>query len=198
MGVLNSSDVSMNHWAYTYITHLNRINIVKGYPDNRFKPNEQINRAEALTMIYRAWAVVYSKDLRNTRLLPKHVYKDADMFSWYGKALFYARSQYGKNPQIDGNDGYVSFFPVAGGFSPNNPVTRGEVLHMLVNALKLDLRQKHDSPFVDLQQEHPHYPWIMKGVNEGIVHGYFDKSFQPDQPINRAEMAKLIYNSFFK
>lgn len=46
-------DVDTRHWAFPYITQASKQRIVLGYPDNTFKPKDNINRAEGLAMIAR-------------------------------------------------------------------------------------------------------------------------------------------------
>jgi hypothetical protein len=45
------SDVSKNHWAYAYILTARQKQIVSGYPDGTFRPNNNASRAEASKMV---------------------------------------------------------------------------------------------------------------------------------------------------
>jgi hypothetical protein len=45
-----------NHWARNTIDWAERINIVKGYEDGSFKPDNHVSEAEFLTMLIRAYA----------------------------------------------------------------------------------------------------------------------------------------------
>lgn len=44
-------DVPTNHWAYQQIRELSDADIIVGYPDGNFKPDEKITRAEFATMV---------------------------------------------------------------------------------------------------------------------------------------------------
>ncbi|HEY3373606.1 MAG TPA: S-layer homology domain-containing protein [Candidatus Aquicultor sp.] len=46
-------DVGSGHWAYTYIATAAKNGLISGYPDGTFRPNAQLTRAEAATLIYR-------------------------------------------------------------------------------------------------------------------------------------------------
>jgi hypothetical protein len=46
-------DVKISHWAAAYIAQAAKLGVVKGYPDNTFKPGGNITRAEGLAMIAR-------------------------------------------------------------------------------------------------------------------------------------------------
>ncbi len=47
------SDDIRNHWALNSMEQLNRLKILLGYSDGSFKPNRQITRAEAVTLLNR-------------------------------------------------------------------------------------------------------------------------------------------------
>jgi len=40
-------DIAQDHWLYPYLYELNEKDIIKGFPDNNFYPDKQINRADA-------------------------------------------------------------------------------------------------------------------------------------------------------
>ncbi|MFC1496440.1 PorV/PorQ family protein [Candidatus Margulisiibacteriota bacterium] len=46
-------DVSSKHWAAGYVEIAMRTGLVKGYPDGKFRPNNRINKAEAITVLAR-------------------------------------------------------------------------------------------------------------------------------------------------
>lgn len=52
-GHIPFSDVKASNWAYNEIQILVASNLLKGYPDNTFKPNRQITRAEFVTLLSR-------------------------------------------------------------------------------------------------------------------------------------------------
>lgn len=43
-------DVLESHWAYLHISQLSTVNVIKGYEDNTFRPNNNITRAEFVVM----------------------------------------------------------------------------------------------------------------------------------------------------
>lgn len=81
-----------------------------------------------------------------------------------------------------------------GSFRPDREVTRAEFLVMLARALGWDdAGTPADLPFVDADRIGP---WAAgaaaAAVEKGIVGGYPDGSFRPDEPVTRAEMAVMI------
>lgn len=53
-GATRFSDVPADHWASGYINLATGNGIIKGYPDGTFKPDANVNYAEAVTMLVRA------------------------------------------------------------------------------------------------------------------------------------------------
>lgn len=48
------SDVTKKHWASGYINLASNLNLIKGYPDGTFRPEETVSYVEASTMLLRA------------------------------------------------------------------------------------------------------------------------------------------------
>jgi hypothetical protein len=78
-------------------------------------------------------------------------------------------------------------------FAPDRYITRAEAVSMLVRALKLE--KSEPISFRDLDQNHWSYKAISIAVQNGVINGYPDGTFRPDQYLTRMEMASLIANS---
>ncbi|OXM86393.1 S8 family peptidase [Paenibacillus rigui] len=83
---------------------------------------------------------------------------------------------------INGYDDYT--------FRPNHAITRAEATTLLSRALNLS-KQK-GIYYTDLAPDHWAYPYIARAAQSGIVDGYPDGSFAPDQPVSRMEMISMI------
>jgi GH43 family beta-xylosidase len=79
-----------------------------------------------------------------------------------------------------------------GTFKPNNSITRAEFVKVLVAALKLQL--KADKGFADTAS-HWAKDYIATASAYGIVHGYSDTMFGPDDLISREQMAVMTVNA---
>ena len=89
--------------------------------------------------------------------------------------------------------GIVNGYP-DGTFRPNNTVTRAQYITMLYNmygkpdvsGYSLNFKDKNSisGPYVDA---------VKWGVAKGIINGYGDNTFRPDQQITRAQMAAFSY-----
>jgi hypothetical protein len=77
-----------------------------------------------------------------------------------------------------------------------NNIKRFEYVLMALKVLEqnnVEVEIKDAEAFVDISS-HPYKSEIIKAYNAGIVGGYEDKTFRPDQEISREEVAALVFN----
>lgn len=82
-----------------------------------------------------------------------------------------------------------------GCFRPLADITRAELAEWLVKAAGSAL----DVPapgFPDVPPTHSSYRYIAAAKASGIIRGYDDGTFKPDNPVSRAEMAAMIVRAF--
>jgi len=80
-----------------------------------------------------------------------------------------------------------------GTFRPRNLVTRAEFAVMLARTIPLSLEDVQELEFKDAQLvQQWARPSIAAAVKAGIVSGFADGTFRPDQLISRAEMTAMI------
>lgn len=109
------SDVQMTDWFVNYVAYGTENGYLQGYPDGTFRPNDSINKAEALKIL--GELVEWDNDsLDLTKIY--NPYSDVDLTEWYGKYVAYA---------IDHNllddDGTT--------LDIGTPITRGQVTEYL-------------------------------------------------------------------
>jgi hypothetical protein len=80
----------------------------------------------------------------------------------------------------------------------HRPATRAEVIRTVLNAFGTPIDDSIVNSFTDLPSNHPDAAVILTAAKLGIISGdsYADGSFKgtvrPNDPINRAEIAKII------
>ena len=119
-------DVSASHWAAPAIAKGKELGWVKGYSDGTFRPDQLINRAEALKIILLAEfdaATITGGDVS--------VFSDVNAGAWYAKYVAYAVMKGYINGYLN-TDGSST-----GKFGPGNNITRAETAKIGVNALGL-------------------------------------------------------------
>lgn len=88
----------------------------------------------------------------------------------------------------------INGFP-DGTFKPTQDVTRGEAVKMIAGAFDLtttDMENVENPNFKDVDSSSPYYKAIVTLVNLGVVNGYEDDTFRPDETITRGQMAVML------
>ncbi|PZE19436.1 peptidase S8 [Paenibacillus xerothermodurans] len=88
-------------------------------------------------------------------------------------------------------DGYADYT-----FRPDQTITRAEATVILSRAFQL--KQQKNVDYTDLPADHWAFAHIARASQSGIVGGYPDQSFAPDQPVSRMEMITMFARSMNK
>ena len=108
-------DVEAGVWYGPYITAAQNHQIISGYPDGLFRPNNFVSRVEALKIILETSGLDLAGDG-----LKSSSFTDVEIGSWYEKYVNYAAT----NSMIDGFRGDI--------FKPAEPITRAEMARAIV------------------------------------------------------------------
>ena len=147
---------------------------MKGYADGTFGVSGNMTRAEACTIVARLKAG--SDDAVPAPTTTR--FSDVALTDWYAKYVSYLDSL-----------GYLASYN--GTFLPNQAITRAEFVELVYNINKAPAVNAGVS-FPDVPATHPRYASITAAAASGIVGGYEDGSFKPDNTITRAEVTKVI------
>lgn len=90
--------------------------------------------------------------------------------------------------------GAISGYP-DGTYKPNHHVTRGQAAKIITVALNMPLVNPTTPTFKDVPKTHGSYQYIETLVAKGIISGYADGTFKPNNPVKRAHMAKILSTS---
>ena len=82
-----------------------------------------------------------------------------------------------------------------GNFYPKHTITRAEAVTMIGRAKKFS-GQKSTTSFSDVPYDHFASGYINRAVEEGIISGYPDKTFQPGSKIIRGDVAVILQQTF--
>ncbi|MFH1284223.1 MAG: S-layer homology domain-containing protein, partial [Candidatus Peregrinibacteria bacterium] len=83
-----------------------------------------------------------------------------------------------------------------GTFRSDQSVTRAEFLKMLYETVGMDGHDA-DLPFPDISENAWYTPYVKEAYATGVIVGYPDGTFKPNNNINFAEAAKIVGNGFF-
>ena len=143
-----------------------------GYPDDTFKPDGDITRAEVAQVLYRLLDAPAKKAAAS--------FPDVDPDAWYADAVNELASL-----------GYLKG-DAKGNFRPNAPITRAEMAALLVRFADAAGADADVADFVDVPATHWACDAIRQAASFGWVNGVGGGRYEPDRPITRAEAAKLF------
>lgn len=90
------SDVSEEDWFFSYVSTGVSLGIIQGYDDATFKPEQTVNRAEAVKMLLAAAEI----SVGSSSAAP---FPDVPVSEWYSPYASYAKTWNIEAPQTDGN-----------------------------------------------------------------------------------------------
>ncbi len=144
-----------------------------GYDGNVFRPNANMTRAEACT--------IFARLILGVQTIPEGYstrFEDVKKGDWFYNAIAYL-------------DETGFFFRNKNtSYKPNEPITRAEFVELAVFASSL--RDGDEVAFKDVPTNHFYYNAIMTAASSGLVNGYEDETFRPDNTITRAEVVTVI------
>ena len=171
-------DVPAGYWAKGYIEALASGNIIAGFPDGTFKPNEPVTRAQ--------FATIVNKALSPASKRPGIDFKDLKNNFWA-----YAAIQSAYQGQ------YVSGYP-DGTFKPQQQIPRVQVLVSLANGLGLNADTQNALGFYTDAAQIPKYATgsVAAATSRQLVINYPTvKQLNPNRESTRAEVAAFVYQA---
>lgn len=175
-------DVPDGHIYQVPIEKLVGVQVISGNPDGTFKPEDPVNRAAMLKMLYKA----AGKTPDPARV---KCFKDVPEGSWYEPYVCDAAF----HRHVQGyNDGM---------FKPGNPVTRAEGLKMMLLLLGIEVPEitslnRELVKFVDISTSAWYTKYFSAAFNKALlpIDGWGGARLYPDWPLLRGEAASYIQN----
>jgi uncharacterized repeat protein (TIGR02543 family) len=179
------SDVTGN-WAQGSIEKLVSLGYIAGYPDGTFKPGNQITRAEFCAIMDKVLDLTTAPAEAGTRQQTP-TFTDVSTGDWFDQAV--ESAVYAGIAKGYGD----------GTFHPNAPISRQEIACVLVHALdESDLADSNARAVTKFLDDRDIAWWsrgfIFVALQQGIVSGYPDGSFKPENETTRAEACTMIAN----
>ena len=170
---------SAGHWAESIIDTLTERGVIAGYPDGTVRPDNVISRGEFCALLVRYMKIDTSDTEKET---PSFTDIDGHWSEAYIEALVDA--------------GIVDPDNYDGSFRPGAPITRIEIIRMMVRSIgKGDAAEQYgkntgfadDSALEGADKGYAHY-----ADDYGLVKGYPDNTIRPDGESTRAEAFALL------
>jgi len=161
------------HWAQTTIANMSKSGLIQGYGDYTFRPDRDITRAEAVAMLVKAFKFQSGSSRGQTS------FNDVPVDHWAAEAI-----------RLAVNAGMISGYD-DGTFRRNQSIRRSELAAMIARGMGLKQTSPATRPFPDVDKGHWAAGWLAQLNRLGIISGYRDGSFKPNDSASRAEMAVL-------
>ncbi len=174
------SDVSFSYWARPFIEKLAEKNIIKGFPDGSFKPDEPVTRAQFAAIVRQAF---------NEDPIRRYTgFKDVQSSFWATPAISQAYTT-----------GFLSGYP-GNEFKPKQQIPKVQALVALTSGLQLKPAgevTKWLALYSDAT-DIPDYakPGIAAATETGLVVNQPSvKYLNPNQVATRADIAAFVYQA---
>jgi hypothetical protein len=167
------SDVPHSNVFFNDIMDLNDRGVVGGYQDGTYRPNNWATRAQLVKIV----VLGFGFPLENppnpsfTDVPPSHP--------------FYIYIETAVRHGLIGGYG-------DGTFRPDFNVTRGQITKIVIQATGYALKNPSTPTFIDTPNNHTFYQHIETASAHGIIGGYGDRTFRPDAPATRGQIAKIV------
>jgi hypothetical protein len=160
--------------------------IVTGDGDTgELRPEDDVTRAEFLKM-------VTAGATQAGRFLPSPVtasetFTDVNIDDWFYEYVL-----------IGVHNGIIENGSSANGylFRPGDPLNRAEAVKMVVEAFDVTAPTPLIPRFSDVVPGSWYASYVYKAAYNHVVGGYPDNTFKPDNNINRAEAAKIVWQAY--
>ncbi len=145
---------------------------INGYPDGTFLPDKVMTRAEAITVVSKLCGLT-----EGTILPEASGFSDVTDADWYARNVKYLEK-----------NGMTDFFGDT--LSANEGITRAEFVKLIAPVI---IKKDGDNPsFSDVPETHKFYNEIILAAKAGLVNGYPDGTFLPENTLKRAEIVTIL------
>jgi parallel beta-helix repeat protein len=190
------SDVANDYWAKDVIQQAYRSQFMSGFEDKTFRPNDNVQRVQVVV------SLVSGLGLGSSDTSVLRVYSDRNAIPDYAKDEVATAT----NKEI------VVNYPQIKQLNPTKEASRAEVSAMIYQALVdanrvsavnsdyiVSANTGGDNPppdtFSDIQN-HWAKSFIQGLADEGLIGGFSDGTFKPDDKMTRAQFAAIVVKAF--
>jgi uncharacterized surface protein with fasciclin (FAS1) repeats len=183
----NFPDVPQGYWAQPFIEALAARNVIVGFPDGTYRPNQAVSRAEFAAMIQKAF------DQQQVRQLSPGGFRDVPPGYWAASAI-----------QEAYETGFMSGYP-NNLFRPNQQIPKVEAIVALTSGLGLTTASGTTSDILNTYYTDasaiPSYAVnnVAVATNANLVVNYPNVNvLNPSVPLTRAEAAAHLYQALVR
>ena len=168
------SDVAEGAWYAEAVTYVSGKGYMKGYSDGAFAPSTTVTNAQLYQTLYQ---------IQGSPAAEKSTFSDVPEASWYADAAAWAQAA----GLADGD-----------AFQAGSDVTRAALAKILVSYAEYTGRTTRGGSLEDVsdsgQIEEALSGYVASALGTGLMSGYEDGTFRPDDTLTRAQLAKILQN----
>jgi plastocyanin/predicted DNA-binding antitoxin AbrB/MazE fold protein len=175
------TDVSASSPYYNAVTYLKAHGVISGYADGTFKPDQQVNRAEALKII------LLGSGIQVPASVDLEPFRDTDRTAWYAPYVAQAKT-------LNIVSGYAD-----GTFKPAQTVNMVENLKILLMTKKVDLSTviAASNPYADALTGQWYTPYVEYAKEKNLIDADNKNMIYPSQPMTRGKLADAMYRLMY-
>lgn len=183
------TDVEVGHPEYLALKYLKEKGVISGYPDGSFKPDNIINRVEALKIILTAEGKINNEYITNNSIGGIDYATNASLvkFSDIYKSMWYY--PYLKKAV---EENIIAGYP-DGTFKPEKTVNKAESYKMTMLADRIPLPEVTEDPFNDVSMSEWFAPYFQEAKTRQIVFITMAGNANPGTEMTRSTFAELVY-----
>jgi rare lipoprotein A len=170
------SDIQENTQYFVAIEYLRQKSIIQGFEDGKFRPDQKITRAEALSIILKNFHSLETMQQTTATI----DFPDVGSEDWFSDLVDFAVE---KNIITGFDDGL---------FRPHENITRAQALAIILRT-KEPANENAPENFSDVEQSAWYAPYFLKVKEAHIMPTNKRSQIFPDAEITRGELAELIY-----
>ena len=180
------TDVSRSDWYYQFVDYVTSKGYFNGVAEKTFAPADNMTRAMFVTVLFRFHGAKGDSS--------QSAFTDVAPGEWYTDAINWAAA----NRIVDGVGN--------GKFAPNDPITRAQMCTMIERYLalykkawKVTLPETGSVSVMVDENAIPAYALaaVKQCQRHGLVNGFEDGTFRPNELSTRAQVAAVIYRMSF-
>ncbi len=176
------SDIPKNYWAREYIAELAAMEVISGFPNNSFRPNAPVTRAELAALLQKVFVKSKIREAINFKDVPQKYWAYDAIRETYEMGFFTILNSKSKN------------------FNPNQKLNRLDVLITLAKGLNYKFTGSTEnilsvySDASSIRSEHRNF--IAALTENGVITNYPHKKLLNSKKVaTRADVCALLYRA---
>jgi len=170
------SDINTDSPLFPHVRYLTSREIIKGYPDNTFRPGESVTRAQMAVVALKVKGLSPASGQSQT-------FSDVPAGHWAYGAI-----------EAAAGAGLLKGYP-DGTFGPDSTVTRAEAVTIILGLSGGSLTEKNVA-IADVAAGHWAYRQVATAVESGLASLPGDRLFNPEAAFRRGDLARAISKAY--